>query len=205
MTVSEDSQRKIDSYLGTIRKRLHGMREEDVREIIEELRSHILDRAAIAGGVTAAGVDAAIAALGSPEELAGQYLTDDLLARAEASGSLLLILRSLFRWASVSVAGFFILMGSLISYVLGVALAWAAFLKPIHPQTVGLWMIPQPDSDYQVSLHMGFSGPPVGAHELLGWWIIPIGMLGLGLVFLTLRIDQWSIGQFRRSRPLRLR
>jgi hypothetical protein len=205
MTVSEDSQRKIDSYLSTIRKRLRGMGEENVREIVEELRSHILDRADVAGDATPVGIDAAIAALGTPEELAGQYLTDDLLARAEASGSLLLILRSLFRWASVSVAGFFILMASLISYVLGVALAWAAFLKPIHPQTVGLWMIPEPGSDYRLSLHMGFSGPPASGHEVLGWWIIPIGMIGLGLVFLTLRIDQWSIGQFRRSRPLRLR
>src|SRR5258706_8468155 len=104
MTVSENSQRKIDSYLCTIRKRLRGMGEENVRDIVEELRGHILDRAEVAGDATPAGIDAAIAALGTPEELAAQYLTDDLLGRAEASGSLLLILRSLFRWASVSVA-----------------------------------------------------------------------------------------------------
>lgn len=203
MTVSEDSQRKIDGYFDTLRKRLRGMRDEDVREIVEELRSHILDKAMVGGSVTPAAVDAALAALGSPEELAGQYLTDDLLARAQTSGSLLLILRSLFRWASLSVGGFFILIGSLVGYFAGFVLAWAAILKPLHPQTAGLWMIPQPGGDYELSLHMGFAAAPAGAHEILGWWIIPVGILGVGLFFATLRVDQWSLGKFRQSLSLR--
>jgi hypothetical protein len=205
MTISEDSQRKIDAYLATLRKRLRGLRDEDAREIVEELRSHILDKSMVAGNVTAAGVDSALAALGSAEELAGGYMTDDLLARAQTSGSLWLILRSLFRWASISVAGFFILIGSLFAYFLGVVLAWAAFFKPLHPKTVGLWMIPQPGGDHELSLHMGFSTPPPGAHDVLGWWIIPIGILGIGLFFMTLRIDQWSIGRFRQSLRVRSR
>jgi hypothetical protein len=202
MTIPEDSQRKIDAYLGALRKRLRGMREEDAREIVEELRSHILDKSI----ATPAEVDATLAALGSPENLAGQYLTDDLLARAQSSGSLWLILRSLFRWASISVAGFFILLGSVVGYFLGVVFVWAAFLKPIHPSTIGLWMIPKPDADYELSLHMGFSGPPAGGHELLGWWIIPLGLVvGFGLFFGTLRIDQWCIGKFRKSLSLGMR
>ncbi len=205
MTISEDSQRKIVAYLTTLRKRLRGLRDEDASEIVEELRSHILDRAMVGGIVTPAGVDAALDALGSPEELAGQYMTDDLLARAQTSGSLLLILRSLFRWASLSVGGFFILIGSLVGYFLGFVLAWAAILKPIHPQTAGLWLIPQPSGDYELSLHLGFATAPAGAHEVLGWWIIPIGILGVGLFFATLRVDQWSLGKFRQSLTLRKR
>jgi len=205
MTISEDSQRKIDGYLTTLRKRLRGLRDEDASEIVEELRSHILDRAMVGGIVTPAGVDAALDALGSPEELAGQYMTDDLVARAQTSGSLLLILRSLFRWASLSVGGFFILIGSLVGYFLGFFLAWAAILKPIHPQTAGLWMMPKPGGDYEFSLHLGFAAAPAGAHEVLGWWIIPIGILGVGLFFATLRVDQWSLGKFRQSFSLRKR
>ncbi len=205
MTISEDSQRKIDAYLATVRKRLYGLRDEDAREIVAELRSHILDKAMAGGIVTPAAIDAALDALGSPEELAGQYMTDDLLARAQTSGSLLLILRSLFRWASLSVGGFFILMGSLISYFVGFVLAWAAVLKPLHPQTAGLWVIPQPGGDTELSLHLGFAAAPPGAHEVLGWWIIPIGFLGVGLFFATLRVDQWSLGKFRRSLSLRAR
>jgi hypothetical protein len=205
MTISANAERTINAYLDGLRRNLRRLPAEEVREIAEELRSHILDRSMIAGTITAEGVDSALAALGSPEELAGQYLTDDLLARAHTSGSLLLILRSLFHWASISVAGFFILLGSLIGYVLGFVLAWAAILKPIHPRTAGLWVIPHPGGDFELSLHLGFSGAPPGAHEVLGWWIIPIGILGVGLFFATLRVDVWSIGRLRRSRSSRAR
>ena len=49
-----------------------------------------------------------------PRDLASLYLTDDLQVRALASRSPLLILRSLFRWASLSFAGFFVLVSSLL-------------------------------------------------------------------------------------------
>src|SRR5271155_5480136 len=110
MTMSPDSkqsaarlieaQQRIEAYLGRLRRRLRGMNDEDVREIVEELRSHIIDRATANGEVTAGGVDAALAKLGSPEDLAVEYMTDALLARAEVSRSPLRILASLFRWGS---------------------------------------------------------------------------------------------------------
>lgn len=205
MTIPDSSQRRIDAYLDRLRRCLRDMREEDAREIVAELRSHILDKAAEGGSVTPASVDSALAALGSPETLAGEYLTDDLLARAQATRSPLLVLYSLFRWASLSIAGVFILIGSAVGYLVGLCLAWAAILKPIHPQTAGLWVIPH-GSDYELSLHMGFAGVPAGGHEILGWWIIPLGLVvGVGLFFVTLQLDLWSIGRFRRSRPLRTR
>ena len=120
MTMAGDAQQKIETYLGTLRQRLRGMNDEDVREIVEELRSHILDKAGVSGETTDAGVDAALAALGSPEELASEYMTDNLLARAEVSRSPVRILESLFRWASLSAAGFFVLLGSMVGYFLGV-------------------------------------------------------------------------------------
>ena len=71
MTMPGDAQQKIDAYLGRLRQRLRGVKDEEVREIIEELRSHIMDKLATdklaaSGEVTTAGVDAALAALGSP-------------------------------------------------------------------------------------------------------------------------------------------
>src|ERR1700689_3118775 len=88
-----DAQQKMEAYLGKLRQRLRGMNDEDAREIVEELRSHIQDRVAASGQVTAAGVEGALAALGRPEELASQYITDSLLARAEVSRSPLRILQ----------------------------------------------------------------------------------------------------------------
>jgi uncharacterized membrane protein len=105
MTISADSQHKIDAYLKVLGKRLRGLSDQDSSDVVKEIRSHILDKAAMEGEVTPGSVASALADLGSPEELAGQYLTDDLLARAQVSGSPWLVLQSLFRWASLSLVG----------------------------------------------------------------------------------------------------
>jgi|SRR5271165_405844 len=203
MITSGDAQPRIEAYLGRLQQRLRGMNDDDVREIVEEMRSHLTDKAAAGGELTAAGIDAAIAALGTPEELASQYVTDDLLARAEVSRSPLRILESLFRWASLSVAGFFVLMSTLLGYFLGTTLALSALLKTIHPHTAGLWVIPDGAGDYDLSLRLGFGSVPVGGRELLGWWIVPAGLfVGCGLVVLTTRFALWSVRQYRKSRAL---
>ena len=79
------SEREIEAYLARLRRALRGISDDEVREIIAELRSHILDKAGASGEVTAAAVGATLAGMGNPEELASQYLTDNLLARAEVS------------------------------------------------------------------------------------------------------------------------
>jgi uncharacterized membrane protein len=200
MTMSGDTQQKIEAYLGRLRQRLRGMNDEDAREIIEELRSHIMDKAAADGEITAAGVDAALAALGNPEELASQYTTDNLLARAEVSRSPLRILESLFRWASLSVAGFFVLLGSTLGYFFGAVFILVAVLKLFHPHTAGLWIFPSASGDLEMSFRLGFGSVPPGGRDLLGWWIVPIGwMAGGGLVMLTTYFAIWCVRQYRRS------
>src|SRR5580658_5912392 len=159
MTTTGNAQQRIDAYLGRLRARLRGLKDEDIREIVEELRSHIMDKAAASGEatgeITSAGVDTALAALGSPEELASQYMTDTLLARAEVSRSPLQILRSLFRWASLSVAGFLVLLVSIIGYGTGISFFLVALLKPLHPETAGLW-IWRNSGDITYSVRLGF-------------------------------------------------
>jgi hypothetical protein len=201
MTITGDSQQKIEAYLGRLRGRLRGVHDGEVREIVEELRSHIMDKACAYGEVTPAGVDAALTALGSPEELASQYMTDNLLARAEVSRSPVQILRSLFRWASFSVAGFFVLLGSSLGYFFGAVFILVAMLKPFHPHTAGLWIFPNSAGDSEISFRLGFGSVPPGGRDVLGWWIVPIGwMAGGGLVMLTTHIALWFVRQYRKSR-----
>ena len=203
MNVSAESQRQIDAYLNTLRRLLRGINDADARDIVEELRSHILDRAAASGEVTPAAVAQVLIALGSPEDLASQYLTDDLLKRAQVNRSPWLILRSLFRWASLSFAGFWILMISLIMYFIAGSLSLCALLKPFHPATAGLWLIPD-STDTVLSLRLGFGAVPVNGRELLGWWIIPLGLiLAMGLVFANLHFGLWCIRKFWRPRPVK--
>src|ERR1700727_1006463 len=118
----DEAQQLIESYLGRLRRRLGTMNDEAAHEIIEELRSHILDRAGAGGPLTTGGVCKALTALGTPEELASQYLTNELLARAEVTRSPLRVLETLFRWAAFSMAGFVVLIASLSGYFLGAIL-----------------------------------------------------------------------------------
>lgn len=198
-----DAEKKIEAYLSRLRQRLRGLNDEDAHEIIEELRSHIMDKSAADGPVTIASVEAALAGLGDPEELAGQYTTDNVLARAEVSRSPLRILKSLFHWASLSIAGFFVLIGSFLGYFVGAVLMLVAALKLIHPHTAGLWIFPQANSELDISLRLGFGSVPATGRDLLGWWIVPIGWIGGGaLVMLTTYIAIWFVRQYRKSLSL---
>jgi uncharacterized membrane protein len=201
--MSGDAHHKIEIYLSRLRQRLRRMKDEDVREIIAELRSHITEKSSANGEITSAGVDAALAALGSPEDMASQYLTDDVMARAEVSRSPVQILKSLFHWASLSIAGFFVLLGSLLGYFLGAVFILVAAFKPFHPKIAGLWLLSNGAGESVVSLRLGFGSAPENGREILGWSIIPLGMcVGCGLVMLTTYSAVWCVRQYRRSRIL---
>jgi hypothetical protein len=198
---AQSAQNKIDKYLQDLSAALRSLPRDQARDIVEELRSHIVDKTASTGDLTPEAVDSVLAGLGNPEDLASQYVTDDLQMRALASRSPLLILRSLFRWASLSFAGFWVLMTAIVGYFLAVSLVACALLKPIHPLTAGLWKIPH-EADYEISLRLGFGSVPPGGSELLGIWIVPIGLVGgIGLFLLTTHLGLWSIRQLRRARP----
>jgi hypothetical protein len=206
MTTAGHAQQRIDAYLGRLRRGLRGMNDEDARDIVEELRGHIIDKASVRGELTAAAVEAALAALGTPEELASQYMTDELMSRAAVSRSPIRILESLFRWASLSVAGFLVLLSAMMGYFLGGAFTLCGVLKIIHPQTAGLWALRDSTGNLEISLRLGFGSAPAGGRDLVGWWIVPIGLfVGCGLVMLTTRFALWCAQRYRRSLALPLR
>lgn len=202
MTIPDDAKQKIEAYLGKLSAQLRGFNAPQVAEIVAELRSHILDKLAAGSETTAAQVDSILAALGSAEELANQYITDTLLARAEGSRSPLRMLDGLFRWATLSFAGFFVLFATVIGYFFGVVFILVAVFKVIHPQTAGLWLLPDGTGDSEVSFRMGFGSVPAG-RDLLGWWIVPLGLLaGRALITLTTRFALWCVRQYRKSNAL---
>ena len=189
--------RATEAYLERLRTGLRGVDDGEVREIVEELRSHILEKAADGD------VDAVLAALGSPLELAGRYLTDSLLARAAESRSPVRLLRSLFRWASLSLAGFFVLLGSVVGYFTGGAFILVALCKPFHPRNAGLWTYRDAAGDLGISVRLGYGNAPGVGVDVLGWWIVPVGLVaGSGLVMLTTHCALWCVRAYRKSRAL---
>jgi len=202
--MNDEAQRKIDAYLGGVRDGLRGLSASDIEDILAELRAHITEKAGLCGTISATTVDSTLASLGDAGQLASEYATDALLARAEVTRSPLRLLESLFRWASLSLAGFVVLLGSVSGYVLAGAFLLAAVLKPLHPEAAGLWVSREGTGDLSFSLHMGFGSAPAGGErEILGWWILPLGLLaGCGLAVLTTRIALWCARYYRQSRSL---
>jgi HAAS domain-containing protein len=186
---------KLNAYLDELRGLLRGLPEAEVGEIVAELCSHVRDSAGEAPAESV--VAAALARLGTPAELAALYRTDRLLVRAERSRSPWLLLASLFRWATVSIAGSLVLLPVAVGYVAAASLFIAALIKPFAPERVGLWRI---DRD-EISLHLGLvEGPPPHGEELLGWWIVPLGLLvGAAAFGLAWWFGRWAIRRFRRD------
>lgn len=195
------AQEKVETYLGTLRTRLRGLGNDEINDIVEELRSHILEKSTVNGELAAREVDAVIEALGNPQKLASEYITQAALARAEISRSPFQLLAGLFRWACLSIAGFFVLVSSLIGYFLGIAFILCALLKPIHPQSAGLWSFRNSSGELQLSVRLGFGIAPADGRDMLGWWMVPVGLVaGFGLVMLTSRFAAWCVRRYQKSR-----
>jgi len=194
--VRNEGDRRLEGYLAELRKGLGRLPEAERAEIVAELRGHVLESAGADPSERA--VAAVLERLGPAGELASQYATQSLLARAERSRSPWLLVRGLVRLATVSVAGFFAFLGLAFGYGLGASLFLAAVRKPMAPDRVGLWQI----GEDAVSLTLGWGEPPVG-REILGWWIVPAGLLaGASILWLTTWFGRWCVRRLRRSRVL---
>jgi hypothetical protein len=188
--------RLLEAYLAELRGRLGPLPEAERTEIVAELRGHVLDSAGEAPAESA--VAAALVRLGPAEDLAAQYLTHSALAGAERSSSPWTLLRGLARVGGASVTGFVALVGCVLGYGFALSFAVAALRKPMAPDRVGLWRL-GPDA---FSLTLGFGARPPG-EELLGWWIVPIGLLaGASALWLTTWLGRRCVRRLRRS-PLR--
>jgi len=222
MILSAESQKTIDSYLAALRKQLRPLRPDDANDIVEEIHAHIVDK--IGGdnssGVTTDGdVGSTLAALGTPEELAARYRTDELLKRAQSTRSPFVSLFSLARWATLSLIGMIAFILSMAGYTVGTLLLIAGMLKLIYPNNGGIWFDPKPGSPPVNLLHIlrggmvdGSAGFSFGSgnnwthpgHEVFRHGLAPFSLaLGVLLIFLTFRLGTWCIRKFWRPSALR--
>lgn len=196
MITSQTMQARIDAYLMNLRRTLGELPPEEVNEILREIRGHILERAEAAGDLSDERLVAILKALGRPEDIGPLYQAESLIARARSSFSPSLILRTTLRWAMVSVFGCVAFLAGMFGYLTAAALFVIAVLKPIFPDRVGAWLGPH-------GFSMGMMGIDEGAGsvEVLGWWIIPVSLIG-GVAFLvgTSRFLRWLL-RFAVRRP----
>lgn len=166
-------QEQIDVYLARLRRALEGLPAADIDEILRELRGHIAERATDTESTPPDGapIEQILSELGAPENIASAYRNDALVARARATFSPGLILRTTMRWATKTALGFLAFIVALVGYGVGLSLIACALLKPLLPDNIGLWISRQ-------GMNLGFQTPRPPGPELLGWWIIPLGLVG---------------------------
>jgi len=194
---TSDSTAMIELYLRQVRSGLRNLPEPQVAEILQELRSHILERAQAGGAPSEAATNAALHSLGRPAEVATLYVAENVMASAESSRTPWMVLRGVFHWATLSVKGFLVLLVCLFGYMFGASFFLAALLKPFNPTHVGLWL----QTRDSFSLALGVTGAEAHGHELLGWYLIPVGCsIGGGTILLTTHFGLWCIRKFRQTR-----
>jgi hypothetical protein len=185
----------LDTYLAQVQRHLGGLADAEARETLAELRSHVLDK--VAGDLSVVSVERAIAELGPPREVARLNVTERVVADLETNRSPLRVLRGAARLAGLSLYGLFAFLASLFGYGIAAGFLVTAAVKPFMPSRAGMWLVPDPKDEFSFSI--GTNDNPHG-RELLGWWIIPIGIVvGLGLGWLTWRFGLYSLRRMRRS------
>jgi uncharacterized membrane protein len=195
MSPAERLQQKIDAYLMQLRKSLGELPPEEVSEILKEIRGHILERAEASGELTEERLVAILKALGSPEQIAPLYQADAVVARARGSLSPRVVMRGIHRWSTLSIWGFAFFVLGVIGYATGAALALAGVLKIFSPDRIGAWVGPHQVFD------IGVNSEP-GARDVLGWWLVPLGLIGGPALFIaTTRVLRWTLRFARIRRP----
>lgn len=194
MTQPVALQKRIDSYLAELRRCLGELPPEEVHDILQEIRGHILERAEATGELTEEHLVAILKALGRPEEIAPLYQVDSVVAKARVSISPRLVMRGIRRWSSVSAWGLVLFVLGVVGYAAGFSLMLSALAKIISPDKVGAWL-------HGGSFSIGTTSDPA-ARDVLGWWLVPVGLAaGSFVVFGTTRLLRWTLRFARIRRP----
>jgi hypothetical protein len=189
----------LEAYLQTVEDHLKSLPPEDRSEIVRELQSHVLDR--VKGDLSNASVSAALATLGDPREIARINLRMRVAAVAVDDGTPLTVARTLTRLAILGGQGLLTFILSLAGYAFAGCWLLTALAKPFAPDRVGLWLLPDATGD--LSLSLGRHGAHAAGHDMLGWWIIPIGLaVGIVCAILTYRFDLRFIRQLARPQSI---
>jgi uncharacterized membrane protein len=173
---------QIDSYLTALRLHLGPLTIAEREEIVREITAHIRDSAEEPG----ASFESVLARLGPADKLAAQYRDGLLIRQASRSFSPFVLLRGALRLATKGLAGVFVFSCAVFGYSFGVGFILVAFTKMVFPAQAGAWVQDGRLIEAGAFIH----GVPTQAHEVLGIWIIP---LGLALGSLTLLLTSYLI------------
>ena len=167
----------IHNYLQSLMRFLSRLDQEDADDVLREIESHIYDVMEIReenGQLIDA--SAILEGFGQPRELASQYVDHILQGAPPPKG-----FRAIQQVKRGATHGLRVAAG-FSGYTTAATLIAIGFYKLVDPESVGFWVAQSGESVVIGAL----SEVPMGTHELLGWWIMPIAIgLGIGAAFLT--------------------
>lgn len=164
---------------------------------MREIESHVRERVATVTSADERGaLEAILAELGPPLRVAQAYSTERVIDEAVVTGRVVAVLRAMWSVAITSIGGFFVALGLLVGYAVGLAFMAIAVMKPIFPHNVGLFR--EGPFGLPTSFGVLFPAPsePSG-----GYWVIPLSIvLGLGCLVLTHRCARRFLVWVRQGR-----
>jgi len=206
MLLEKPAEELLDRYLGAVARELRVFPPAEVKEILRELRSHVFER--LEAGWDRRRLTEVLEQLGDARAIAREYL--DLHRGPRDSTHLVFAgvapgrqTGSFGMWARTVTTIVGALVVSSLAYGFAACSLYVALAKPFRPTHVGLWLLPDPNGDLNVSL--GSHAGAQTAQELLGWWVIPLGV-GLGAIVASLTwrwnlqlIRSWIASRHARS------
>jgi hypothetical protein len=151
-------------------------------DLLMELTSHLAVSAATgpAESSEADRMQAAMKRLGTPREYLRPLIADSLLERGVAGYQPLLLARGLYQNLFGGVKALVLSGAFTLGYVVLLSLAVIALFKPVFPRHIGYFIYPDGARAF------GIIANADGARDPLGYWIIPIALAGVAVLFVTL-------------------
>jgi uncharacterized membrane protein len=179
--VTDDGgKQEIETFVRRLTDALQALPTEERTTIAHEIRCHLADSAA-------RGEDAlsrALRGMGMPESLGRSYMEEYRLAGALDQGSPVRLLGIVLGLTTRGLLGLSGGLGVIALYLIGALFFLVAGAKLVEPSNVGMWIAPN-----YFAFAILNTPPPVGAREILGYWIVPLSIvLGSGCLLSGTRL-----------------
>jgi uncharacterized membrane protein len=180
--------RDVEDYLKELRLALSPLGGAERDEIVAEVRTHFADRIAQGRGEL-------LAEFPSAESYAAAFVAERSLVAALVEGTPWALSRAL--WVGRVQRAFSLAAAVPLGLVqlCAITLVILGALKPVVFDHIGLWRGPRGLAV------LGYASDPEG-HEILGWWGIPVFILGGALLFVLAHRAQVALAR-RRLRRIR--
>jgi hypothetical protein len=175
---------RIAAYERKLRWALSALPDADRDGILDEMRSHVLDR--VDAG---ASVQQTLEALGDPNEYARRFCDAYNVASALSSRRTPHLVGALVGGLARSLTAAFAALVILAAWSAAALIAYVAVLKIGDPAHVGLWRGP----DF---FFIGIVDNPATGQELLGPWITPLALVvAVGAWIATRILATWALSR----------